>query len=154
MKSRAESLEQLIWEVRRVFRELSAAADRELQAIGVSAGDRAFLEFLAREKKPISLSDLARKYSVSRQHIHQRLRELPNPEWVDEIADAADGRTVLLRLSQKGRAHWNKIREVDRAFLSKLARRLAQERLASATDLLRQLRRELSPGKEIRNEQE
>lgn len=153
MKAEPESLEQLIWELRRVFRELMAAADQELQAAGIQAGDRAFLEFLARETEPISLSDLARKYSVSRQHIHQTLRRLPNPEWVDEIPDAADGRTVLLRLSRKGQAQWKKIREVDQSFLSKVAGQLSQERLAVATDLLRQLRRELSRGKETANEQ-
>jgi DNA-binding MarR family transcriptional regulator len=143
MESRAESLEQLIWELRRAFRELAAAADRELQKIGIQAGDRAFLEFLAREAEPVSLSDLARKYSVTRQHIHQTLRRLPNPEWVDEVPDATDGRTVLLRLSRKGRAAWNRIRDLDRAFLSKLAGRLSRERVAAATDLLRQIRHEL-----------
>jgi DNA-binding MarR family transcriptional regulator len=109
--------------------------------------------FLARETEPISLSELARKYSVSRQHIHQTLRALPHPEWVDEIPDAADGRTVLLRLSRKGRAHWNRIREVDRAFLGKLAGRLSRERVEAATDLLRQLRREITSGKEISDDQ-
>lgn len=154
MKARSESLEGLIWELRRVFRELTVAADRELQVLGIQAGDRAFLEFLARETKPISLSDLARKYSVSRQYIHQTLRRLPNPEWADKVPDSADGRTVLLCLSRKGRAQWHKIRDIDRAFLSKLAGRLSQERLTVAIDLLRQLRRELSPGKEIADEQE
>jgi len=56
MKLRAELLEQLVWELRRVFRELAAAADRELQTFGIQARERAFLEFLAREREPISLS--------------------------------------------------------------------------------------------------
>jgi DNA-binding MarR family transcriptional regulator len=144
MEPRAESLEQLIWELRRAFRELAAAADRELQKIGIQAGSRAFLEFLARETEPVSLSDLARKYSVTRQHIHQTLRRLPNPEWVEQVPDPADGRTVLLRLSRKGRSAWNRIRDLDRAFLRKLAGRLSQERVVAATDLLRQVRHELS----------
>jgi DNA-binding MarR family transcriptional regulator len=148
MKGRPKSLEHLLWELRRAFRELAVAADRELEATGIQTGDRAFLEFMAREPKPISLSDLARKYSVSRQHIHQSLQRLPNPGWVDQIPDSADGRTVLLRLSQKGRGQWRKIRQVDQAFLSRLASHLSEERLKAATELLRQLRRELSPGKE------
>ena len=147
MASRAEILEQLIWELRRAFRELAAAADLELRKIGIHAGDRAFLEFLARETKPISLSDLARKYSVTRQHIHQTLRSLPNPQWVEEVPDVADGRAVLLQLSREGRATWNRIRDLDHAFLRKLAGRLSQERMAMATDLLRQLRHEISPAK-------
>ena len=144
MDSRAELLEQLIWELRRTFRELAAAADRELQKIGMRTGDRAFLEFLARETEPVSLSDLARKYSVSRQHIHQTLQRLPNPEWVDRVPDAEDGRTVLLQLSRHGRATWNRIRDLDRAFLGRLAGRLSAERVVAATELLRQVRHELS----------
>jgi hypothetical protein len=34
-----------------------------------------------RETQPISVSDLAKKHAVSRQHFHQTLRSLPNPEW-------------------------------------------------------------------------
>lgn len=144
MKSQPESLEQLIWELRRAFRELSAAADQELQALEIQTADRAFLEFLAKETEPVSLSDLAKKYSVSRQHIHQTLRRLSNPAWVEEIPDAADRRSVRLRLSREGRACWKRVRVIDRTFLHRLARRLPEERIVIATDLLRQLRRELS----------
>jgi len=152
MKARPESLEQLIWELRRTFRDLATAADRELQVLGIQSGDRAFLEFLARETEPVSLSDLARKYAVSRQHIHQTLRRLPHPEWVEEIPDSADRRIVRLRLSRKGRACWEKVRALDRRFLNRLAERLSQERVAAAADLLAQLRRELSLGQEIADE--
>ena len=152
MKARLGSLEQLIWELRRAFRELTTAADRELQVLRIQTRDRAFLEFLARETEPISLSDLARKHAVSRQHIHQTLRSLPHPEWVEEVVDAKDRRAVRLRLSRKGRACWAKIRAVDRAFLERLAGRLSQEHVAAATDLLRQLRRELQPGTENNDE--
>jgi DNA-binding MarR family transcriptional regulator len=153
MKTRPESLEELIWEIRRAFRELTVAADRELRALAIEAGDRAFLEFLARETEAVSLSELARKYSVSRQHIHQTLRRLPHPEWVEEIADSADRRIVRLQLSEQGRACWERIRAVDRAFLSLLAGRLPQERVEEAAGLLRQLRREIRPEKEIVVEQ-
>jgi len=154
MKARPESLEQLIWELRRAFRDLAATADRELQTLGIQPGDRAFLEFLARETEPVSLSGLARKYAVSRQHIHQTWRRLPHPEWVEEIPDSADRRTVRLRLSRKGRAFWERVRAVDQAFLNRIVKRLSQERVVAATDLLRQLRREIPLGKEIASEQE
>jgi DNA-binding MarR family transcriptional regulator len=154
VKARLESLEQLIWELRRAFRELTAAGDREIQVLGLQTRDRAFLEFLVRETEPISLSDLARKYAVSRQHIHQTLRRLPHPEWVEEIPDSTDRRAVRLRLSRKGQACWDKIRVVDRAFLERLGERLSQERVAAATDLLRQLRRELPSAEESTDEDE
>jgi DNA-binding MarR family transcriptional regulator len=153
MKARTESLEELIWELRRAFRDLAAAADRELQKLELQVGDRAFLEFLAREPVPISLSDLARKYSVSRQHIQQSLRRLPHPEWVEEAPDSTDRRAIRVCLSRKGRACWKKIRVVDREFLNRLAKKLPEERVVAATELLRQLRHEVLPEKEIADEQ-
>lgn len=147
MQARLQSLEQLIWEVRRTFSELASAAERELQVLGIQAAERAFLEFLAKEVEPISISDLARKYSVSRQHIHQTLRRLQNPEWVDEVPDIADRRIVRIRLSRRGWACWRKIRVVDRAFLNRLAEHLSQEGMVTATDVLRRLRRELTSKK-------
>jgi DNA-binding MarR family transcriptional regulator len=148
MKAHEESLEQLIWQLRRAFRELTAAADRELHALGIQAGDRALLEFLAREMEPISLSDLAKKYSVSRQHIHQTLRRLPHPEWVEETPDPNDRRTVLLSLSPKGQSFWNKIRDSDRAFLKQLAKCFSEHRMAATATFLKQLRRELRVGRD------
>ena len=144
MKAKPESLEQLIWELRRVFRELSEAASRELEPLGIHASERAFLEFLAMQDHPISLSALARKYSVSRQHIQQTLRRLPHPEWVEEITDPGDARTLLLQLSPKGRAFWTKVRDKDRAVLRRLAARFSENQIVGATEVIRQLRRELN----------
>ncbi len=152
MKSKAESLEKLIWQMRRAFRELTAAADCELQELGIRAGDRALLEFLAREAQPISLSDLARKYSLSRQHIHQTLRHLPHPGWVEETENPNDRRAVLLSLSRRGRRFWERIREADAALLTQLAARLSEDRVTAATVLLKQLRAELRAGKEQNDE--
>ena len=143
MTARPKSLEQFIWELRRLFRELAATADRELAPLRVEARDRAFLEFLAREQAPVSLSGLARKHAVSRQYIHQVLRKLPDRAWVEEVRDPEDSRTVLLRLSRKGREKWKSIRQVDRALLRSLARRLNEEQLTSATGLIRRLRQVL-----------
>ena len=144
MKAQTESLEELVWQLRRAFRELTVAADRELQPLGIQVGDRAFLEFLARETGPISLSDLAKKHSLSRQHIHQTLRRLPHAEWVEEIPDPADHRAVLLRLSREGWKFWERLRNVDRAFLNRLVVGLSEENVTAAKDLLTQLRHELS----------
>jgi DNA-binding MarR family transcriptional regulator len=141
--ARPDSLEELIWELRRTFRDLTAAADRELGLVGIQSASRAFLEFLTKEAEPVSLSEIARKYAVSRQHIHQTLRRLSNPEWVEEVPDAADRRTVRLRLSRKGRAFWRKIRVADERLLRRLAERLPQDQVDAATDLLRRFRCEL-----------
>jgi MarR family transcriptional regulator, transcriptional regulator for hemolysin len=144
MNARPESIESLIWEMRRLFHELARAADSELQTLGMQAPERALLEFLAREQEPISLSDLARKHSVSRQHIHQTLRRLSQPDWVEEIRDPEDSRRVLLRLSQKGRLVWEEIRRIDRLFFSYLSEGLSDEATGTAQAVLSLLRARLA----------
>jgi DNA-binding MarR family transcriptional regulator len=145
--ARPHSLEKLIWEVRRTFRDLRAAADRELEHLGIQSAGRALLEFLTSETEPVSLSDLARKYAVSRQHIHQVLRSLPDPEWVEELRDAGDRRAVRLQLSRKGRAFWTKVRAADQRLLKRLAKELSEDQVTASTDVLRKLRCGLPPRK-------
>src|SRR3954468_3213246 len=102
-------LEELLWENRRLFRTLAAAADRALAPLGIQAGDRALLEFLARETAPVSLSELARKRSVSRQHIHQSLGRLQHRNWIRKRPDSSDARSVLLEFTTEGRGAWRRI---------------------------------------------
>src|SRR5262245_50750309 len=78
----SHAIEALLWETRRLFRTLAIAADEALKPLKVTASDRALIEFLAKEPGPISLAELARKRSVSRQHIHQSLNRLKKPGWI------------------------------------------------------------------------
>jgi hypothetical protein len=50
-----QPIEELIWETRRLFRELGQASDMALAPLGVTAAERALLEFLAHEEVPVSL---------------------------------------------------------------------------------------------------
>jgi DNA-binding MarR family transcriptional regulator len=144
VKSSPERIEALCWELRRAFRDLAAAGDRALAPLGIQARDRAFLEFLAREREPVSLSALARKASVSRQHIQQTLRRLPDPEWIEQLGDPADHRAVRIRLSRRGRAMWKRIRVVDAAFFDRLAPAFADADVATALRVLGNLRARVS----------
>jgi DNA-binding MarR family transcriptional regulator len=145
-------VEQLSWELRRSFRELAAAADRDLSRLGITVSDRALLEFLAKERGPVTLSELARRRSVSRQHIHQSLRRLPEPAWVTARPDPEDRRSLLLRLSPRGRAFWRKVRAADAAFFARIATRLPKREVRSAVEALRHLRDVLGAGEEARGE--
>ncbi|MFO1325641.1 MAG: MarR family transcriptional regulator [Burkholderiales bacterium] len=133
-------LESFCWELRRAFRELARAADNALAPLGIEAGDRALLEMLARQTEPVSISDLARRYAVSRQHVHQALARLPDPDWVERVAADGDRRRVLLRLSRSGRAHWRRIRSVDAALLARLAPAFEPRAVADGIALLQNLR--------------
>jgi DNA-binding MarR family transcriptional regulator len=139
----AEAVEELLWETRRLFRTAAAAADRALGPLGLTAGDRALLEFLAREPGPISVAELARRRSVSRQHIHQSLDRMPNPAWIERVPDPHDARSMLLRLTADGRAVWKKIRRVDRTMLRRIARHVNDARAKAAARTLREIRRAL-----------
>jgi DNA-binding MarR family transcriptional regulator len=143
-------LEALLWETRRLFRAAAQAADAALEPLGLNASDRALLEFLAREEAPISLSALARKRSVSRQHIHQTLARLPHPEWVTRAPDPTDARSLQLSLSPAGRAAWRKIRSVDRALLRRIEMQLDASALRASAETLRSVRALLDPAVETR----
>lgn len=136
-------LEAMLWETRRLFRALALAADELLSPLGINASHRALLEFLAREGAPISLSALARKRSVTRQHVHQTLAHLPNSDWIVREADPEDARSVLLSLSRSGRAFWKKIRAADQALLRRLERDFDPMELRACAQTLRNVRAQL-----------
>lgn len=140
------AVEELLWENRRLFRALAFAADDALRPLAIQASERALLEFLSRESVPISLSELARKRSVSRQHIHQSLHRLRNPKWVEKLPDPGDARSVLLRLSDQGRAFWKEIRAVDRTMLRRIGRQVDEDGIRNATQTLRRIRELLQGG--------
>lgn len=143
-------LESLLWETRRLFRVAAQASDAALEPLGVTASDRALLEFLAREDAPISLSALARKRSVSRQHIHQTLARLPQAQWITRVPDPSDARSLLLSLSPTGRAAWKKIRSVDRALLRRIEAQLDASALRASAETIRSVRALLDPSAESR----
>jgi DNA-binding MarR family transcriptional regulator len=141
-----DPVEHLVWETRRLVRELAALADESLAALHITASERALIEFLARESGPVTLAELARKRSVSRQHIHQSLNRLKNPKWIEKRPDPSDARSVLLRLTDEGRALWKRVRTVDRAILRQIARHVDRDDARAAAQTLRQIRQSLHGG--------
>jgi len=136
-------VEDLIWETRRLFQALTIVADEALKPLHIKGSDRALIEFLVREPHPISLAALARKRSVSRQHIHQSLRRLRNPGWIEQTPDSRDARSILLRLTAEGRSLWKQIRAIDRMVLRKIARDVEPSAVQAATQTLRKIRMQL-----------
>lgn len=135
--------EDLIWETRRLFQALAMSADEALKPLHITGSDRALIEFLVRETRPISIAALARKRSVSRQHIHQSLRRLRDPRWVEQKPDPGDARSILLRITPEGRSLWKQIRRIDRTLLRKVSRVAEPSAIRSATQILRHMRQAL-----------
>src|SRR5262245_26639037 len=138
-----QDLEELIWETRRLFQALAVAMDQALKPLRIKASERALIEFLAKESQPISLAELARKRSVSRQHIHQSLGRLKNPHLIERTPDPNDARSVLLRLTDEGRSLWKEIRKIDHVVLRHLARDVDAGKAQAATKTLRGIRERL-----------
>lgn len=143
MNSSADLVEQFCWELRLAFQDLAATADLELRELGISAGDRAILELLAREPEPVSISDLARRVGVSRQHIQQAIARLPNPGWIEQAHVTGDRRLVLVSLSRSGRTLWDRRRKRDIAFFNWLAPRIEASALRTALAVLENMRKDL-----------
>jgi DNA-binding MarR family transcriptional regulator len=139
----SKAVEGLLWETRRLFRVLATAADEALQPLNITASDRALIEFLAREPHPISLAELARKRSVSRQHIHQSITRLPNPRWIDKQPDPDDARSVLLHLTPEGQSLWKEIKSIDRAILRRISKHIRTYAAHAAAATLREVREAL-----------
>lgn len=140
-------IEEMMWEVRRLFREMGQAADFALAPLGMTAAMRALLEFLAREKVPVTISDIARKQAVSRQHVHQTLSRLDR-RWVNRSSDPHDARSVSLSLSEDGRAVWNQIRAVDGELAQRIMVQLSGKEIRAATATLRKVRNALKSAQE------
>jgi DNA-binding MarR family transcriptional regulator len=140
MRARSNTLQAFTWELRRSFRDLAEAADTQLEPLGLTVGDRALIEFLAREDRPVSMADLARTYAVSRQHIHHSLRRPPLDALIDEYANPDDRRSVLIALNAQGRGIWKRVQAVDEAFFLSLSPVFTQNEIQLAHQVLRKLR--------------
>jgi len=144
MTSSIDFLRAFVWELRRTFRELAAASDQSLEPLGITVGDRAVLEFLSRESAAASLSQLARKHSVSRQHVQQALRRLPDQAWIETSIDPKDARTLTVRLSPDGWRFWDKVQATEEDYFGPLAQSADAEEIRRAAEFLRGLRSEIA----------
>ena len=70
-------------------------------ADGLSAKDSALLSHLD-ERRPTTPSALARHLGVGRPTMSAAIKRLKTLGYIDVVADADDGRTILLRLAKKG----------------------------------------------------
>jgi hypothetical protein len=66
---------EVTWLIRRVFRAMAQLADSYLRAHGLSAADRAVLEFLYPDGA-LSVPEIAARYQVSRQHVQVTVNTL------------------------------------------------------------------------------
>lgn len=110
---------QVTWLIRRLFRAMADRADRYLHDSGLSAADRAVLEFLFPEQQ-LTVPDIARRYQVSRQHVQATVNRLLDRELVQTLDNPRHKRSPLLHLSERGRQLFARIRRREQQLLDEL----------------------------------
>lgn len=136
---------QVIWLIRRLFRALGQASDELLKPRGFSAADRAVMEFLYPDEA-LSVPEIARKYSVSRQHVQVTVNSLSDKDLVTTVENPRHKRSPLVQLTGQGRRLFASILEQDRQAINALFDNIAPKdaRITRSTlqSLLEQLREE------------
>lgn len=100
---------QILWLVRRLFRAMGHRAGEYLEGFGITAADRAVLEFLYPDQK-LSVPEIASRYKVTRQHVQVTINALLDTGLVKAEENPKHKRSQLILLSDRGRDLFEKIR--------------------------------------------
>ena len=103
---------QITWLIRRLFRSMGRRAEEALRDLGISAADRAVLEFLYPDVE-LSVPGIASRYSVSRQHVQVTVNTLLGAGLVTTKRNPRHKRSALIKLTARGRRLFARIRAVD-----------------------------------------
>lgn len=104
---------QITWLIRRLFRTMGQVADNYLEDLGISAAERAVLEFLYPDNK-LSVPQIAERYRVSRQHVQVTVNALAERGLLTADQNPRHKRSPLISLSDEGRSLFFEVTERDR----------------------------------------
>ncbi len=110
---------QVTWLVRRLFRAMGQKADQSLEAFGLSAADRAVLEFLYPDKR-LSVPEIAERYGVSRQHIQVTVNNLLDKQLLMTRNNPRHKRSPLVVLRKQGQVLFKRILSNDVQIITQL----------------------------------
>ncbi len=109
----AKTLEyEIIWKVRRLFRTLAEKSDQVLKPLGLTAADRAVLEFLYPDRA-LTVPQMARRFQVSRQHIQVTANKLKDLGLLMTEENPDHARSNLIRLTEAGQMRFSAIKDLE-----------------------------------------
>ena len=117
--SRDEQAYEVVWLIRRLFRSMAQVADGYLEDSGLTAADRAVMEFLYPEAK-LSVPEIATRYDVSRQHVQVTVNRLLQSGLVASLPNPRHKRSPLLALNDLGRETFAEIRRNESRLIALL----------------------------------
>jgi DNA-binding MarR family transcriptional regulator len=150
MQSRSKHY-QVIWLVRRLFRAMGQAADEYLKADGITAADRAVMEFLYPDEC-LSVPAIARRYSVSRQHVQATVNGLLGKSLLEASPNPRHKRSPLIALTDHGRRLFARVREREAGFVDAMFAGIPDADIGATASTLAAMRSNL--GSEKTNDQE
>jgi DNA-binding MarR family transcriptional regulator len=118
-KSRDEQTYEIVWLIRRLFRTMAQVADDYLEESGLSAADRAVMEFLYPDAR-LSVPEIAARYDVSRQHVQVTVNGLLEKGLVRSEPNPRHKRSALMTLSDAGRNTFAEIRRGESRLIALL----------------------------------
>lgn len=110
---------KVTWLIRRLFRAMAEQADAYLRDSGLTAADRAVMEFLY-PSEALTVPHIARRYQVSRQHVQVTVNRLLEEGLLRTQENPQHKRSPLLRLSELGRDAFSEIRRNEDTLLDEL----------------------------------
>jgi len=134
---------QIIWLIRRLFRALGQRSNESLEAFGVTAAERAVMEFLYPSEE-LSVPEIAARYQVSRQHIQVNINALTERGLVGSRENPRHKRSPLMLLEARGRALFEKILRNDAAVIENLFSGIPEGDLNTTRNTLQALLNELN----------
>jgi DNA-binding MarR family transcriptional regulator len=129
---------EIVWLVRRLFRAFGQKADERLQDRGISAADRAILEFLYPDQG-LSVPEIARKYQVSRQHVQVTINSLSEKGLVSSEENPRHKRSPLMRLTKQGRSLFASVLKNDKQVIDALFSDIPARDVTTTRETLRRL---------------
>ena len=110
---------EVTWLVRRLFRAMAGSADHYLRSLGISATDRAVMEFLYPDER-LSVPEIADRYSVSRQHVQVTVNQLLESELLQSGVNPRHKRSPLISLTEMGQGLFSQIQKKDAEILQQV----------------------------------
>ena len=107
------------WLIRRLFRAMAEKADTYLRDSGMTAADRALMEFLY-PNSALTVPDIARRYQVSRQHVQVTVNRLLEEGLLTSGDNPQHKRSPLLQLSDLGSDTFEDIRRKETELIEEL----------------------------------
>ena len=134
---------QIIWLVRRLFRALAQESNRMLEDLGISAADRAVMEFLYPDRQ-LTVPAIAAQYQVSRQHVQATVNSLLQAGLVATRENPRHRRSPLIALNGSGRKLFDRVSKRESKALDALFSDVPGRELQVTRQTLQSLLNELS----------